>query len=146
MILAVSLQFEDSFKDVNKNKRISTSEEISDMYDKDFKETDNTCVEMSDGERTLMREQFAGKAVLKTESQIQAAAVRARGNAANGVKAQKMLIEGELGQAQKAFSELEKTALSFENDIVKDLNGVERKIVQEVEEVEKEVFSIFKKK
>jgi violaxanthin de-epoxidase len=115
-------------------------------YDKDFKETDNTCVEMSDGERTLMREQFAGKAVLKTESQIQAAAVRARGNAANGVKAQKMLIEGELGQAQKAFSELEKTALSFENDIVKDLNGVERKIVQEVEEVEKEVFSIFKKK
>ena len=30
--------FRQIIKDVNKNKRISTSEEISDMYDKDFKE------------------------------------------------------------------------------------------------------------
>jgi len=130
-------------------------------YDKDFKETDNTCVEISDGERILMREKFAGKAVLRTEEQIQAAAVRARGNAVNSVKAQKMLVTGELEQAQNAFAELEKTAVTFEEElvkdvvsplvkiekeIVKDVTEAEKKIVEEVEEVEKEVLSIFKKK
>jgi violaxanthin de-epoxidase len=119
-------------------------------YDKDFKATDNTCVDISDGERILLRETFAGKAAIQTEGQIQAAATRARGNAVNGVKAQKMLIEGDLQQAEKAFEELEKNAVSFEKEIVKDivspLQKIEQKLVEEVEEVEKEIFGIFKRK
>jgi len=115
-------------------------------YDKDFTATDNTCTEISDGERILMREKFAGKALIQTEDQIQAATVRARGNAVNSVKAQKMLVDGELEQAQKAFADLEKTAVNFEKEIVKDVTKAEKEIVKDVIEVEKEVVSIFKKK
>jgi violaxanthin de-epoxidase len=137
-------------------------------YDKDFKENDNTCTEMSNGEKILLREQFAGKGAIQTEAQIQAAIVNARGNAVNSVKAQKMLVEGDIAGAEKAFDELEKKAINFEKEIVKDvvspLEKIEKEIVkdatlvekkleeevkiveEEVEEVEKEIFGIFKKK
>ncbi len=137
-------------------------------YDKDFTETDNTCTEMSNGERILLREQFAGKGAIQTEAQIQAAMINARGNAVNSVKAQQMAIEGDIEVAEKAVIELEKKAVNFEKEIVKDVVTplekiekeiekdvvvVEKKIVEEVklveeevEEVEKEIFGLFKKK
>ena len=105
---------------------------------------------------------------IQTEAQIQAAIVNARGNAVNSVKAQKMLVEGDIAGAEKAFDELEKKAINFEKEIVKDvvspLEKIEKEIVkdatlvekkleeevniveEEVEEVEKEIFGIFKKK
>ena len=94
-------------------------------YDKDFKATDNTCTKISDGERILLREQFAGKASIQTEEQLQAAAVRARGNAVNTVKA----VGSEVEQAEKALLELEKRTEKFEKEIVKDVVNIEKEIV-----------------
>jgi len=101
-------------------------------WDKDFTLTDNTCTEQTDGEKVLLREQFAGKAAIQTEEQIQAAAVRARGNAVNSVK-------GELGLAEKAIEGLEKKAVDFEKEIVKDVFKVEEEIVKDVVKVEREI-------
>ena len=108
-------------------------------FDKDFTATDNTCTEISEGERIMMREKFAGNAIIQTEEQIQAAAVRARGNAANSVKAQKMLIEGDVEKAEKAFLELENKAIEFEKEIVKDVVGLENELVKDVTLLEKEI-------
>lgn len=104
-------------------------------YDKDFKATDNTCTEISDGERILLREQFAGKAAIQTEEQLQAAAVRARGNAVNTVKT----VGSEVEQAEKALLELEKRTEKFEKEIVKDVVNIEKEIVKDVELIEKEI-------
>jgi len=101
-------------------------------FDKDFKLTDNTCTEMSDGERTMLREQFAGKSALQTEKQLQAAAVRARGNTVNAVK-------GELTVAEKAIEKLEGKALEFEKELVKDVVAVEKELVKDVVAVEREI-------
>merc|ERR1711957_876538 len=100
-------------------------------WDKGFALTDNTCTEQTDGEKVLLREQFAGKAAIQTEGQIQAAAVRARGNAVNSVK-------GEINQAEKAIEGLEKKAVDFEKEIVKDVFKVEEEIVKDVVKVERE--------
>jgi violaxanthin de-epoxidase len=123
-------------------------------YDKDFKANDNTCTEMSNGEKILLREQFAGKGAIQTEEQIQAAMINARGNAVNVVKT-------DVKTAETAFEELEKKAFNFEKEVVKDVVSplekiekeiekdvieVEKKIVEEVEEVEKDIVGIFKKK
>ncbi len=111
-------------------------------YDKDFTETDNTCTELSNGERVLLREKFAGKGAIQTEAQIQAAIVNARGNAVNTVKAQKMAVEGDIEAAEKAFEELEKKAINFEKEIVKDvvtpLEKIEKEIIKDASFVEKE--------
>jgi violaxanthin de-epoxidase len=126
-------------------------------FDKDFTVTDNTCTEISEGERILLREKFAGKAAIQTEEQIQAAIVRVRGNAVNRVKARQIAADGEIEQTKKAVEELQSTVDSFEKEIVKDivipLEQIEKKIVEEVEIVEKEVeqlekelFGIFQKK
>jgi len=101
-------------------------------WDKDFTLTDNTCTEQTDGEKVLLREQFAGKAAIQTEEQIQAAAVRARGNAVNSVK-------GEIREAERAIENLEKKAVDFEKEIVKDVVKVEEEIVKDVVKVEKEI-------
>eukprot|EP00559_Dactyliosolen_fragilissimus_P005215 CAMPEP_0184858766 /NCGR_PEP_ID=MMETSP0580-20130426/3822_1 /TAXON_ID=1118495 /ORGANISM="Dactyliosolen fragilissimus" /LENGTH=468 /DNA_ID=CAMNT_0027355071 /DNA_START=247 /DNA_END=1653 /DNA_ORIENTATION=+ len=108
-------------------------------FDRDFKLTDNTCKTINEGETLLLREQFAGKVALQTEEQLQAAAVRVRGNAANSVKAQVMYLGDELTQAEKAFEELEKKTLSFEEEIVKDVVGLEKEIVKDVVGLEKEI-------
>lgn len=108
-------------------------------FDKDFTATDNTCTEISEGERIMMREKFAGNAIIQTEEQIQAATVRARGNAANSVKAQKMLIEGDVEKAEKAFLELENKAIEFEKEIVKDVVGLENELVKDATLLEKEI-------
>ena len=105
----------------------------------------------------MMREQFAGNVALQTEKQLQAAAVKVRNNASNNVKAQKLFIEDELGQAEKAAETLAAKTIDFEKEIVKDvvnvekeivedITKVEKEIVKDVEEVEKEVIGIFKRK
>merc|ERR1719491_1780201 len=88
-------------------------------WDKDFKLTDNTCQTITAGEVTLLREKFAGKVALQTEKQLQAQAVKVRGNAVNGVKAQVLFVNDELNQAEKAFSKLGKSTAEFENDVIK---------------------------
>mmetsp|Transcript_11263 Transcript_11263/g.16442 ORF Transcript_11263/g.16442 Transcript_11263/m.16442 type:complete len:469 (+) Transcript_11263:127-1533(+) len=125
-------------------------------WDKDFTLTDNTCTELTDGERTLLREKFAGNAVIQTEEQVQAATVRARGNAVNNLKGRKLWIEGEVGQAEKAFEELGSKIVDFETEIVKDVIKVEevitkdvvkaeKEIVKDVQEVEKEIVGVFRR-
>merc|ERR1712127_825994 len=108
-------------------------------FDKDFKLTDNTCSAMEDGEAILKREQFAGKIALQTEQQIQAEAVRVRGNAANGIKAQKVFVSNELSQAEKAFKVLEEKTLEFEKEIVNEAKLLEQEVVKDVVSLEKEV-------
>ena len=129
-------------------------------WDKDFSLTDNTCTEMTDGERTLLREKFAGNAVIQTEKQVQAAAVRVRGNAVNSAKK-------EVGQAEIALEELGAKAVEFEKEavkdaimveevivkdvvkieeeIVKDVVKIEKEIVKDIQEVEKEIVGVFRK-
>jgi violaxanthin de-epoxidase len=108
-------------------------------YDKDFATNDNTCTELAKGENVLLREKFVGKMALQTEEQLQAATVRARNNAVNGVKAQVLFANDELGQATKAIETLEKKAVEFEKEIVKDVVAVEQEIVKDVVAVEKEI-------
>lgn len=112
-------------------------------YDKDFKATDNTCTEISNGEKVMLREQFAGKSAIQTEQQIQAAIVNARGNAASSVKASATAIGGDVIGAEKALEELEAKAVKFEKEIVKDvvspLEKIEKEIVKDVTAVEKEI-------
>lgn len=105
-------------------------------FDKDFTITDNSCpTEMSEGEKVLLREQFAGKVALQTERQLQAQAVRLRGNAANSVKAQKIFFENGFEATEKAFKVLEEKTKDFEQEVQKDATAV----VDEVEEVVKKV-------
>ncbi len=115
------------------------AEKVNFNFDKDFTVTDNTCTEMSNGDKVLLREQFAGKVALQTEEQLQAASVRARNNAVNNVKAQVLFVEDEIGQVEKAVVELEKKAVDFEKEIVKDVAFVEKEIVKDVVNVEKEI-------
>jgi len=88
-------------------------------WDKDFKLTDNTCKTISSGEVTLLREKFAGKVALQTEKQLQAQAVKVRGNAANGLKAQVLFVNDELNQAEKAVEKIGKSIAEFEKEVVK---------------------------
>jgi len=88
-------------------------------WDKDFKLTDNTCTTQTSGEVTLLREKFAGKVALQTEKQLQAQAVKVRGNASNGLKAQVLFVNQELNQAEKAFSKLASGAEEFEKEVMK---------------------------
>mmetsp|Transcript_28092 Transcript_28092/g.43054 ORF Transcript_28092/g.43054 Transcript_28092/m.43054 type:complete len:489 (+) Transcript_28092:118-1584(+) len=112
-------------------------------FDKDFTVTDNTCRVQSEEEQSLLRQQFAGKVALQTETQLQAQAVRVRGNAVNSIKAQELFVKEELGQAESAFVELEKKTAAFEkafeSEIVKDVTAVEKEIVKDVTAVEQEI-------
>lgn len=89
-------------------------------FDKDFAITDNTCPSISPSERAVLRERFAGKVVLQTERQVQAAATRVRGNALNGVKAQQLFVQKEIGQAEGAFEELSQKTVEFEQEVVQN--------------------------
>lgn len=88
-------------------------------WDKDFSLTDNTCKTITDDEVTLLREKFAGKVALQTEQQLQAQAVKVRGNASNGLKAQALFVNQELKQAETAVSKLSESAIEFEKELVK---------------------------
>jgi len=108
-------------------------------FDKDFTITDNTCQVIGDKEKILLREQFAGKVAIQTEQQLQAEVVRVRGTATNNIKAQKMLVNNELGQASAAFEKLSQKAKEFEEDIVKDAVLLEKELEKDLVNVEKEV-------
>ena len=90
-------------------------------WDTDFALTDNTCSTAGNADPLALREEFAGKVALQTERQIQAAAVRVRGNAYNSVKAQQLFIEKEIGQAERAFEELTQKTLDFEQEVIQDV-------------------------
>ena len=94
------------------------AEKVNFDFDKDFTVTDNSCPVLNKGDVLLMREKFAGNVALQTEKQVQAAATRLRGNAANGVKAQKLFVDKELDQAQRAFIDLSKKTEDFEKEAV----------------------------
>jgi len=100
-------------------------------FDKDFTVTDNTCPVMEKGEALILREKFAGNVVLQTEKQVQAAATRFRGNAANSAKAQVLFVEKELDEAQKAFAELSSKVTEFEKEVADNAATLERTIEQE---------------
>lgn len=94
------------------------SKKINYDFDKDFTITDNSCpAELSDGEKVLLREKFAGKTLLQTEEQLQAAATRFRGNAVNSIKAQKLFFENRYDKANEAFATLEQSSKDFESEI-----------------------------
>jgi len=97
-------------------------------YDKDFKETDNSCKPMSDGDKFVLKEQFAGKMALQTEKQLQQQAVRVRGNAVNNVKAQQLFFSSEANQAVKAFEGLEKKTAEFEKSLEKEVVSLEKEV------------------
>lgn len=89
-------------------------------FDKDFTVTDNSCpTALSEGEKRLLRERFAGKVVLQTEEQLQAQATRVRGNALNSVKAQKLFFENELPDIERAFKSIEEKTKEFEDEAIK---------------------------
>jgi len=108
-------------------------------FDKDFKVVDNTCRSMEKGEGLLLKEQFAGKMAIQTEKQLQQQAAIASRNAANSIKAKEIYLNDELTQAEKAVQILEKKALEFENEFVKDVVKVENEIVKDVIKVENEI-------
>eukprot|EP00522_Entomoneis_paludosa_P000638 CAMPEP_0172473304 /NCGR_PEP_ID=MMETSP1065-20121228/68785_1 /TAXON_ID=265537 /ORGANISM="Amphiprora paludosa, Strain CCMP125" /LENGTH=421 /DNA_ID=CAMNT_0013231475 /DNA_START=276 /DNA_END=1541 /DNA_ORIENTATION=- len=94
------------------------AEKVGFDFDKDFTVTDNSCpAEQSAEEKTILREKFAGKVILKSENQLQAQATRFRGNAANSVKAQKLFFDQRQEFAQKAYRELDQSTQDFEKEI-----------------------------
>lgn len=102
-------------------------------FDQDFVVTDNSCpTDLSEGEKTLLREKFAGKVLLQTEEQLQAQSVRIRGNALNSVKAQKIFFEDGLDATQKAFETLQEKTKEFEDETVKAAEGVVSGVVEQV--------------
>jgi violaxanthin de-epoxidase len=82
-------------------------------FDKDFALTDNTCRVMQDDERILLREKFAGKAVIQTEKQLRQQAVLARTAATN-------TVGGVEKVAEKAVKTIEDKAVGFEKELVTD--------------------------
>jgi violaxanthin de-epoxidase len=107
-------------------------------YDKDFSATDNTCPTQSTDEKTMLREQFAGKVALQTEQQLQAAATRFRGNAVNSVKAQKLFFNSETSAVEKAFLKLDDNTKAFEDEVVK-AKAFEKEVVKDAQKLEGEV-------
>lgn len=101
-------------------------------FDKDFDVTDNTCGEIKNGEALVLRSKFAGKMAIQTEQQLQAQATMAARMAGSTVL-------DETSVAKQALEELEQKAGLFEQEIVKDLVGVEKEIVKDVVAIEKEV-------
>lgn len=86
-------------------------------FDKDFTLTDNTCpTEPSESDKILLREKFAGKALLKSTEQLQAEATRVRGNAINSIKAQKLFFDSRGEEALRAFERLNEQAVNFEQE------------------------------
>jgi len=106
------------------------AEKVNFNFDKDFEKVDNSCKVLGDDERLLLKEKFAGKVALQSEKQVQAAATRVRGNALNGVKAQKLFVKQEIQQAEKAFEELSSKTVEFEEEIVQDAGKVVKELTK----------------
>jgi len=114
-------------------------------FDKDFALVDNTCKELNKGEALLLREKFVGNVALQTEKQLAQQAVRARQNAVNGAKAQRLFIEGEITGVEDAFENIGKATADFEKEIERDIVSVEKVIEKDIVGVEKEVENDVKK-
>jgi len=108
-------------------------------FDKDFVLTDNSCKELEKGEALLMREKFVGNVALQTEQQLAQQVVRARQNAVNSAKAQRLFIEGEFQGVETAFENIGKATLDFEQEIQKDIVNVEKVIEKDIVGLEKEI-------
>jgi len=112
-------------------------------FDKDFTVNDNTCRVLDKGEQLVLREKFAGKAVIQTERQLQQQAVLARTAASNevgGLEKGAVQALGRIEDKAEAFEkELVKDVGKVEDEIVKDVVKVEQAIVKDVEDVEQEI-------
>jgi len=115
------------------------SKKVNFDFDKDFTITDNSCKLQTDGDKIILREKFAGNVAIQSEKQLQGELVRARGMASNNVKAQKLFVSDEFGQAKKAVERLEQSVADFEEDIVKDAQLLEQEVEKDVEGLEKEI-------
>lgn len=82
-------------------------------FDKDFESTDNSCKTLERGEEVVLREKFAGKAVIQTEKQLQQQAVMARNAASNEVGTVEKA-------AEKALQRIENKAVQFEQELAQD--------------------------
>jgi len=81
----------------------------------DFTITDNSCKKPDEAEKIELRKRFLGNVVLQSEGSIQAEATRARGNAVNSIKAQKIFFNNQAPDAEKAFKDLKDQVLEFQN-------------------------------
>jgi len=97
------------------------AEKVRFNFDRDFTLVDNTCQAQDNEDKTLLREKFAGKVLLQSEQQVQAAGTRFRGNAINSVKAQKLFVDKEFKLTEKAVLELSNKVKEFEQEIVQEV-------------------------
>jgi violaxanthin de-epoxidase len=94
------------------------AEKVNMNFDKQFTLTDNTCPsEPSDEEIVLLRERFAGNAVLSTERQLQAQATLLRGN-----------VQEETKQFSSVALKLEKRVADFEKEVIREAEELEKEL------------------
>ena len=108
-------------------------------FDKDFTITDNSCKDLTEKDKIVLREKFAGNVAIQSEKQLQNELVKARGMAVNNVKAQKLFIDDEFGQAKKAFDKIENNVEKFEKEIIKEGQLLEQEAVKDVVTLEQEI-------
>jgi violaxanthin de-epoxidase len=102
-------------------------------FDRDFTVTDNSCpTELSEGDKILLREQFAGKVLLQSEEQLRAEITRLRGNAVSSVEEESSLVA-------KAIQNLENKAVEFEKEVVQDAIRLEQELVRDATKLEEEI-------
>merc|ERR1712176_1163964 len=93
----------------------------------------------SEGRSRCSKGKVCRQLAIQTEKQIQQQAVLARTAATNS-------ISEEVGQAEKALEKIERKALQFENELVKDILKdaviVEKEIVKDIEIVEGDVVQV----
>lgn len=97
------------------------AEKVGFDYDKDFTKTDNSCKVQTDSERVILREKFAGKALIQSEEQLQQEIVRARN-----------LVVSEEKTLVKEIQVLERKAVEFEREVLDELEVVEEEIESKV--------------
>mmetsp|Transcript_32599 Transcript_32599/g.75013 ORF Transcript_32599/g.75013 Transcript_32599/m.75013 type:complete len:482 (-) Transcript_32599:70-1515(-) len=136
---------EASLPEVLKPRLREAAAKVGYDFDKDFVITDNSCREQTPEQRLQLREKFLGKAIITTEKQIQLEATKARGEATNGVKAQKLYLENEVENAQNAVKYIGSKTAAFERELANDVAKVEKEVVQDVVNVERSLVGGIKK-
>lgn len=105
-------------------------------FDKDFTITDNSCpAELSEEEKIVLRERFAGDVVLQTERQLQAAATRLRGNVVDTVAGETKFVAKELKQLEAVTQRLEKKLEEFEKEVIQEAIVLETDLSNAVRKV-----------
>ena len=109
-------------------------------FDKDFTLTDNSCpAELTEEEKLIRRERFAGKVALQTERQLQAEATRLRGFAVNTIDEEKEFVSKEIKVAERVGKRLEDKLIAFEQEVVREAESLEKEVEKDVKLLEKEV-------